>query len=202
MSEKKIAPLMPEWRELSRDAPTITATVSLGAVTFSGTIATPQVVTITVNGKAFSYGVQPTDTLSSVASSLAGLISAVTPSSSTGNVVTIPSVGSITCLVGTDGVLARELRRTEKHFQITIWAPIPDQRSAAGKLIDVALSSSPSILLADGTIGRLQYVRTWDEDKLQNELCYRRDMVWSVEFGTIETMRGSAVTSGAVLFTK
>ena len=195
--EKRTTRYAPDWREISRGTVTLTATVASNTITIGGTVSVPQVLTVIVNGVAYNYGVQALDTLATIATGLVTLISAAVPCSSVGPVITIPVVSTIVTRVGTDGVLAREIRRTEKHFNISVWSPTPDLRTAVGRIVDLSFSKSAFIFLPDLTHGRLDYVRTWDEDKLQNELCYRRDMVWSVEFPTIETTTGTAVTSGA-----
>ena len=195
--EKRTTRYAPDWREISRGVATLTATVAGSTVTIGGTVSTPQVVAVIVNGTAYDYGVQALDTLSTVATGLVSLISVAVPCSSVGPVITIPTVSKIVTRIGTDGVLAKEIRRTEKQFNISVWSPTPTLRTAVGRLVDLSFSRSAFIFLSDLTHGRLDYIRTWDEDQLQNELCYRRDMVWSVEFSTIDTIAGTAVTSAA-----
>ena len=118
--EKRTTRYAPDWREISRGVATLTATVAGSTVTIGGTISVPQVIAVIINGTAYNYGVQALDTLAVVATGLVSLISAAIPCSNIGPVITIPGLSAIVTRIGNDGVLAKEIRRTEKHFNVSV----------------------------------------------------------------------------------
>jgi len=182
------------WGELSRGAKTIGATISGVALTLTGTVATPQVVTALVNGKGYSYPVQDGDTLTSIAAALATLINADTTATSLGPVVTVPGAYRISCRIGVGGVIARVVRRQEKHFQIDIWARDNTVRGTLAKVIDPLLSGRNYIDLSDGTKGRIVYVKSMNIDETQPELLYRRVITYAVDYPTIEVDTAQEIT--------
>lgn len=196
MGERNVTRYPEEMRELSRAAKTITATVGDNTVTLSGSIATPQNVSVLANGKAVSYAVQEGDTLSTVAAGLATLLTAVdVAASSSGAVVTIAEPDRpIRVNMGITGQLWVELKRQTKQFMITIWAPSHGKRTAAAKVIDPGLAARKWIMLPDYMHGRNIYVRGDDIDDAQEVLLYRRDLVYEVEYPTIEIVEADEVT--------
>ncbi|WP_392336230.1 hypothetical protein [Pantoea stewartii] len=68
---------------------------------------------------------QPTDTLTTIATALAVLIAGA---SNVGPVITMPSTASFEVRIGSNDTVGRILRRQEKDFQITVWAGSPDVR--------------------------------------------------------------------------
>jgi flagellar hook-associated protein 3 FlgL len=82
--------------DTSAAAGTVTAAISGQGVTLGGTITAGQSVSVTVNGKTYSYTEQASDTTSTVATSLATLVAADIPgTTATGNVLTVGSSGTI-----------------------------------------------------------------------------------------------------------
>lgn len=157
------------------------------AITIGGTVAVPQNVAALVNGSGFVYEVQAGDTLISIAAALAALINAVTPATSSGPVITIPAAKRLIARVGSTGTSITEIRRQDRQFQIVFWCPTPAARDAAVKLVDPVLAALKFISLADGTAGRLIYQRTFLDDAIQKAGCWRRDLFYSVEYGTTIT---------------
>lgn len=193
--EKNVTRFDEKLREMSRGTKTLLATVAGNQVTLSGTVATPQNVAIFVNGKTVAYGLQSSDSLNSVAAALATLISnAGIAASSAGAVLTVAgAVGNVRCGVGVAGELYIEHKRQVKQFLVTVWAPTPDKRVAAAKVIDPALARLHYLTLADNTHARLIYVRSDDNDRDQEILVYRRDIVYAAEYATIEIVGGTEV---------
>ncbi|MFG1388812.1 hypothetical protein [Xanthobacter versatilis] len=174
---------------------TITATVSGAQITFSGTIATPQYVTVIIGGaKAYSYPVKTTDTLTSLAASVAALIDADIPATSSGAVVTVSTGATMIARVGAPGTGWIETRRQARPFQVTIWAGTPSARDAAAKAIDPVFANTDWLALSDGSAGRVLYMASYTNDDGQNEGVYRRDLIYSVEYPTLEFVSGSEIT--------
>jgi hypothetical protein len=193
-SERNTTRYTRRWDEMSRAAKTIVATVSGDQVTLSGTISVPAHVSIVANGKAWSYGVQPSDSLASIAAALATLIGP--PASSLGAILTIPNAWGLKANVGGWGTLARTLRQQMKQIQIDVWSPTPALRVAAARVIDPLLAEPGFLHYADGTYGRIEYVGANDIDESQKELCYRRTMTYWCEWPTIQTVEAPEITVG------
>jgi hypothetical protein len=172
------------WKELPNPPVTLVLTVAGQAVTVSGRISCPLNAAVLVNGEAFVYPLQATDTPTSVATALAALVNAQTPASSSGPVITVPGATTLGARVGAVGSVIQEVKRQKKSFRITLWCHSPQVRDAVAKLVDPALASLTFLSLPDGTGGRVRYERTHADDSAQKARLYRRDLVYSVEYGT------------------
>jgi hypothetical protein len=184
-----------EWQQLSIAPATVTLAVTPSTVTFSGAAAAGQNIAVLADGRPFVYAVQASDTLSSIAAALATLISAVRAASSVGPVLTVPGAHALVARIGTQGTSIRELRRVEKSFQITIWANCFDQRDPLAKVLDPALTENYRIQLSDGMQGILRYRSTVQDDSLQKQGLYRRDMIYSVEYAVTQTLTDTQVVT-------
>jgi hypothetical protein len=189
-----------DWYDLIPATTTLTATVTGATVIIGGTVTAPQNVAVQV-GRAilFIYQVQPADTLATVAAGLAaGLSGQGAPAIATGPTLTVSSADPVKARVGGYGTAARELKRQEKSFQITLFAPSTEMRDAMAKLIDPALSELNFLTLPDGTFGLVRYERTIVADTLEKMGQWRRDLFYWVEFPTIETRLAPQVISFAI----
>jgi hypothetical protein len=182
-----------QWNVIDPGSPTITTTVSGSTITFAGTVSTPQNVYILVNGKGYQYSVQANDTLTSIATSLTALIKVNIPAaSSSGAAITVPSAYSLIARTGGIGSAVLELKRQEKEFQITVWAPTPTKRNQVAEAIDVALCEFTDIIFADQSHGIMRYCRTFQSDQTEKSGLYRRDLVYSIDYATTKTADGGA----------
>jgi hypothetical protein len=184
-----------QYQDLSINAATLTLTINGQQVTVGG--AQPvtfysQNVMVSAGGSEYAYATNSSDTLTSIATALAVLIPGAT---NTGPVITIPNGVPIrTVRVGSPGVSIRELRRQERVFMVTIWAPIPALRDQMAAIIDVAFAAIEFLTLADQTAGRLIYRNSFVTDQLQKAMLYRRDLNYSVEYATTDTTTSTQVT--------
>lgn len=186
-----------DWYELVPPVRTITASVAGATVTLGGTVSVPQNVAVRV-GRAglFIYQVQPADTLSSIAAGLvAGLAGIGIAASASGPSLTVAATDPVDARVGGYGVAAQELKRQDKSFQITLFAPSPELRDALAKIVDPALADLNFLLLPDGTQGLVRYERTIVIDSSEKMAEYRRDLFYWVEFPTITTRPAPEVIS-------
>jgi hypothetical protein len=88
---------------------------------------------------------------------------------------------------GTVGVSIREIRRQTRTFQITVWANCFDQRDPIAKVLDSALGAITRLALPDGSQGVMTYVNSAQDDSLQKQRIYRRDLFYSVNYATTQT---------------
>ena len=185
-TESRTTRYMPEEIDLPRVAPTLTLTADAETVTVGGT---PCVCNAAVfaGGKVYVYPVQASDTLAGIAAALATLINADYPATSSGPVITVANAST---RVGGIGNTVKEIRRQKRGFQITCWCPDPETRDALASLIDSALAGIDYLALPDGTAGRMLYERSKVFDEGQENGLYRRDLFYSVEYGT--TVTGTA----------
>lgn len=190
-TERNTTRHLPIWQPATLNTPTLTLTASGQTVTVGGTIpliTNPHNAAIFANGIPYVYAVQPADTLNSIAAALAALIAVAIPgSSSAGPLVTLPAGALLGAVrIGVTGTSMLEVARQEKQIQIVIWADSPDHRSAIAKIIDPALKAMTFIALPDLTAGRIRYVGNRESDNAEKQGIYRRDLMFTVEYGTLQ----------------
>ena len=157
-------------------------------------MTTPQNICLNVNKKAYIHAVQATDTLTSIATALTALIQADHPlASSNVATVTIPDAFSISFSAGGVAKVVRELKRQEKQFQITVWAPTPTIRDQISSAVDSALAAINDLTFADGSHGIMLYARTFQTDQMEKSMLYRRDIVYTVDYATTQTSKAAQV---------
>ena len=191
--EVNVSTLQSDWEITDAPTPTLTATVSGLSVTIGGTVTAGEVATIFYDGTAQSTAAQSTDTLDTIASALAALISGSTASGAT---VTLPAGSYTVSAQVTAPVTAifnvKEQRRT---FQIVVWAPSPILRDQVVKFIDATLGATYRISLPDGSMMTLMYERSPMDDLLQKEGAWRRDLFYHVVFATTQSQTFNPVVS-------
>lgn len=174
-----------DYQEALVNTPTLTLTINGQQITVGGAMPVTffaQNAMAMVSGLPYVYATQSTDTLTSIATALAALIPGA---SSTGAVVTIPNGKPIAAArIGTIGTRISELRRQERVFMATVWAPTPALRDAAVNAIDPVLADTKFLILADTSAARLIYRSSFITDALQKAKLYRRDLNYAVEYAT------------------
>ena len=176
-----------DWHQATPPAITLAAAVAGDTVTLSGTVSMPQNVGLLVDGEAYVHGVAAGDTLATIATALATLVSADQAATSSGPALTIPGAHRILARVGGVGTSIREVKRQLRRFRISFWCADPNSRNAAAAPVDVALATTKFLTLADGSAGRLVYHASPFIDKTETVSLYRRDLVYSVEYPTTQT---------------
>ncbi len=176
----------PDWHQATPPAVTLAAAVAGNTVTLSGSVSTPQNLALLVDGKSYVYAVAAADTLATIAAALAALVSADQGASSAGPALTIPGAHRIVARAGGAGTSIREVKRQLRRFRISFWCSDPNARNAAAAPVDAALGGTTFLTLADGTFGRLVYHASPLVDKAEKAALYRRDLVYSVEYGTTQ----------------
>jgi len=215
------------WQAVSIAEPTLTLALESNQITVGGTMPapfSPHNLAVLINGTAYLYAVQASDTLTSIATGLAASISAGWPlTTSAGTVITINglfvalvndqevvtqsgasiAVGGkpppvVTLRVGTIGQSVREVRRQKRLFQITVWAPTPDARKAVASAVDASLEKTAFITMPDGTSARVEYFDSPMTDGSSKSRLYRRDIRYFIEYATTEVANNATVVVGRV----
>lgn len=188
-----------EWQDGTINVAKLTLTVSGNTVTVGGTIQSGESAVVTVNGTSYSYGVLTNDTLNTVAAAIAALIAGA---SAVNAVVTIPSAHSLTATVVVQGTAVREVKRQDRQFQVTVWAPDFTKRDTVAKYVDVALGDTERMTMPDNSSARLIYMHSPMTDNLEKQGIYRRDLIYSVEYATMATLTTSTVQAPVVNITE
>lgn len=183
---------MRTWQDAVLPVQTLTLTINGLQVTVGGTVATPQNVMLMVGGQPYVYAVQPADTVTSIATALAALIPGA---ANAGPVITLAASSNLTAArVGASGTAMKEIRRQERVFMITVWADTPAHRDVTAPAIDVVLADTEFLVFPDTSAGRLIYKSTDVDDMVSKALLYRRDLVFSVEYGTFKVATTTQIT--------
>ena len=173
------------WQDTGYTTPTITVSTAGTVVTFAGVAGTGNVCGVRASGAAYSYVAAATDGPTAVAAALRSLVPGSSGSGATINVA--GGTGVFGRVVGT-GTSLCETRRQVQAFLISMWCPTPALRDTAGSIVDGALAPIEFLTLADGTGGRLLYPRTFHNDAPTKDALWRRDLVYTVEYATTQTM--------------
>lgn len=166
---------------------TLSASVAGSVVTIGGTVAVPQNVIVLCGKTAFAYAVQANDTLASIAANVAALIAARFPgTNASGPAITIAGKpGLVQARIASTGQVYVEQSRQEKTYWITCWCPTPVMRDTLAAAIDVALKELDFITVGvEQSQARIRYASTRVSDEGQKVQIYRRDLVYTVEYGT------------------
>lgn len=190
--ERKTTRFKEFWQPVSKPVHTLNLVIAGQNVTVGGTVSAPQNVMLMVNRVPVVYAVQPNDTLARIATALAALIPG---SASVDSTITLPATAVLTAArVGATVKAIKEIRRQERVFMICVWANTPTNRDAAIRVIDPVLANTKFIILPDTDAGRLIYKSSPVDDSLSKTGTYRRDLLYSVEYGTFLTETETEVT--------
>lgn len=193
--ERNTTRYLPTSAQVSLNTALLTLTVSGQTVTVAGTIppvANPHNLAIFVNGLPYVYRVLVTDTLATIASAMAALIPGA---SSAGPIIIVQNTARLGAarvgVTGTSGIL---VRNQERVFQIGIWADTPAHRDAIATGIDPTLAATTFLSFADGTAGRFRYVGSPVTDMFEKSTLYRRDLMYSVDYSTMQVQSTTQIT--------
>ena len=178
------------WDEWDEVTPTLILSVEENRVIVSG-IPDTYNAAVFADGRPYVLRVWASDSHAAIAAGLAALIPGATLSGAT---LTVPGT-HITARVGGFGSAVRELKRQKKGYQITLWCPNPESRDAVAPRVDAALAAAAYLPLPDGTAARLLYVRTRISDRAEKDNLYRRDLFYSAEFSTTESVEAARVVA-------
>lgn len=164
------------------------------AITVTGTPKTGEFLTIVADRQyVFSAG---GSTAAAILASLLTQAQVDYPLSSlSGSVLTVPYNYQLEVRQGGVGTLGKVTHRQCQAVMVTVWAPDHNSRSVLAKAIDGVLKQSITVTLSDGTEAKIIYSRTTQSDEAQNVTIYRRDLVYEVEYATLDAFPGTTITS-------
>lgn len=174
------------WNDPAIDtyaSPTITLIVQGATATIGGSAGAGQVAGLLIDGLAYVYRATSGDTPDSVAAALARLIGEA--ASVDGTTVTVAGATRLTGRVAADAGDARELRRQQQSFRVTLWCGDPASRDVVSAAVDLALGALDFMTLPDGSSARLRFETTSSTDRQEEADLYRRDLVYSVDYATV-----------------
>jgi hypothetical protein len=171
------------WYQVSVNLATLFVNISQNVITINGTVTVPQGVLVTIDHVNYPYAVQPDDTLSSIATNIAALIPAAV---ATGNTVVLNSgFSSLSAEAIQQGIIARESKRQQKLFYVSVFAPNPQHRAIIADACETYLGDVERIFFNDATSAVVWYKTVYERDLFQKQVVYQRDLVFNIEYPTM-----------------
>jgi hypothetical protein len=168
--------------------------VSGVSVAVTGTPSAGEYLSLIVDGK-YAYSRVGT-TVSSILAALLADVQVNYPSATVaGNVITITGASSVVARSGAPATMGQVLHRQKADVMVTVWAPDPVTRSTLSAAIDVSVKQNLVITLPDTSQAIVTYARTMVSDAEQARGIYRRDIVFEVQYATLDTFIAYEVTS-------
>ena len=179
----------------------LVATISndAGSVTVTGTPSTGEFLTITLdNAVTYSRG---DVTVAAILTAIAADAAATYVGTSVaGGTITFPGAHTLEARSGAPAVAGIVTYRQKALVMVTVWAPTPALRNLVASTIDGALKANLRVTMPDSSQAIVRPVRTNTEDNRINDGIFRRDMVFDVEYATLDTYPVVEITSfGAAL---
>ena len=144
---------------------------------------------------SFVYSLTGANT-AAILASLASAAQANYPAATaTSNTLTVPTTRSLVVRQGGIGTLGKVSHRQRHSVMLTVWAPTHAARNAIASAIDVYLKQANKVTMPDGSQALVIYNRTNTSDEQQMATIYRRDLIYDVEYATIETFEGYVITT-------
>jgi hypothetical protein len=162
------------------------ATVTGDSVTFAGVATAGQVIGLLVDGAVYRYVTVDGDTPSQVALALLELMATDRVVLLLGPTLRLPGVAVLLARVVRVVPAWREVRRQRAAFRISFWCPTPLIRDQVVSLADLYLASQTFVDLPDRSAGNLRFVRSETIDRASDADLFRRDLIYEVEFATVQ----------------
>lgn len=173
------------WHSLSAPAATVEMVLDDNyVIIITGTAANEQVATIKTSVEVASHQITSGESMDDIAAALGVQL---TGAIVVGNTITIPNDFNIQLGVSVLGKVAKEIKRQNKRFCVTIWTPTYEDRDVIGEMIDVYLSDIERFVLPDDFYARIVYNGTVDIDDEQTHRMYKRELEYLIEYATTHT---------------
>jgi hypothetical protein len=180
-------------------APAITTTVAVAGeiITLTGTLSPNEFLTVIIDDSAIV-----SQTGANVAAMLAALaaqaVTAGFAATSTATTLTIPFTRSMVVRQGGKGVVGKVTHRQVQSVMVTVWAPTPQIRTQLAAAIDNVIKQTTKTSMPDTSQAIIRYHGTCVNDDQQAVTIYRRDLIYSVEYATVEQFDAFVITSTQV----
>ncbi len=115
-----------------------------------------------------------------------------------GDSLTIPVTHGLIVRHGGKAIMGRTTHRQRHPIMVTVWAPTHSIRATLSDAIDNKLKQNLVFSLSDTSQALLVYNRTHLHDEKQTSSVYRRDLIYDVEYATVEKFDAYVVTSATV----
>lgn len=153
-------------------------------ITVSGTPTNNEIATIVTSSETASYQITDLDTLDDIAAALgAQLTGAVVVN----NTIFVSGETFFKVGVAVKALAAKEIKRQQKIFCVTLWSPNEVFRDQLGEAVDVYLSDIERFVLPDDFFARIIYNGTVDMDSIQQHRIYKREIEYLIEYPTTIT---------------
>jgi len=150
-------------------------------ITITGVAANDLVATIKTSIEVASHQIVSGESVDDIASALGiQLTGAIVIT----NTIFVPNEYKILLGISVIGVAAREIKRQQKRFCVTIWSPTVNDRDTLGEAIDVYLSDIERFVLPDDFFARIIYNGAIDMDTFQDHRIYKRELEYLIEYAT------------------
>lgn len=171
----------------------LTASVSNTAITITGTPTTGEFATI-VADDTHVYSA-PGATAAAILAALLAAAQVNYPGASlAGSTLTFPT-SRLVVRIGAPATVGNVLHRQKQAFNLTTWAPSDALRTSCASLIDIALKKVNTVTFPDTSQGLLTFDRTLVSDLMERAICYRRDLVFNLEYATLDIYQAVEVTT-------
>jgi hypothetical protein len=172
----------------------LTASVTNGVINVSGTPASGEYLTV-ITDRAYAYSASGASAAAIIATLAASFANNYIGVSSTASSLTIPYGFALTIRQGGQGTLGKVVHRQRQGVMVSVWAPNHGVRAVLAAAIDVALKSQITITLPDTSQAIIVYSRTNVIDDKQVATIYRRDLIYDVEYATVQQFKGFVITT-------
>ena len=172
----------------------LSVSIAGNTITVSGQPNTGEYLTL-VCDDAFVYS-QTGATTAALLAALASAAQANYPAaSSTATTLTVPAGHSMVVRQGAVATLGKVTHRQRHSVMVSVWAPAQAVRSALAKAIDNVIKQNIKVAMPDTSQAVIIYSRTNVSDEQQSATIYRRDLIYAVEYATVEQFPGYVITT-------
>ena len=175
--------------------------VSGNTITVSGQIAAGEFLTLVIDDAAVcsQSGANAAAMLAALAAEAQSKGYAASATSTT---LTVSAGHSLVVRQGGRAVMGKVTHRQRQSVMVTVWAPTHALRTTLAAAIDNWIKRANKVAMPDTSQAVVTYSRTNVIDEQQSATIYRRDLIYDVEYATVEQFPGYTITSTQVSIAK
>jgi len=179
---------------ISQPAFGLAVSVVNGVINVSGTPNAGEYLTV-IADRAYAYSASGGSASAVIASLAASFSANYSGVGSTASTLTVPAAFSLVVRQGGIGVLGKVLHRQQQSIMVSVWSPNYRARTLLAAAIDVALKAKIVATMPDTSQALIVYNRTNVTDDRQMTTIYRRDLIYDVEYATVQQFPGYVITT-------